>query len=288
MASGCGRTTIRYLMKRADLERLVEVDQRVFKDRDNFFCADIAEEWTRIYSRSVMALFQGNAIVGYAKCLPLRPEAFLAALTGTGDLRGYLAGSNLLSDDEAKRQADHDGNRVAVGMVVHDPVRGGERYQIATPLFERIRLWFRTLRLRSLVCQTETPEEVRQVEGAGCRLVRNVCVTKDGKRIVWQYDLEDARALPATGLGRTMLEIWALGPMEHSWPLTARQINIVSLYAEGMQDKEISELLEISVATVETQWKQIKKRVREAEPHEAYHVTRAFIAARYGRPTRQP
>src|SRR3954470_15671767 len=103
---------LRYFRTRDELRRLEEVDRRVFRDRDNWLRLDDAIGWARVYSRSVVALIQDEEVLGYAKCLPLEPNAFAAAIAGPGDLRDFLVARNLLTDAQAIGRAKDKGNVV--------------------------------------------------------------------------------------------------------------------------------------------------------------------------------
>ena len=165
---------VRPITTRSDLEKLLAVDRKVFVEPNNWLNVNVAVQWVKVHSQSVFALFHGEKIVGYAKCLPLRPDVFRTAISGSSDLRAHLTGSNLLSDNETMRYASRDGNYAAVGMVILDPERKAEHDQVAAPLFERMSHWFQAVRLRGLICQTETEAEARLVQG-GLRIRTQGC-----------------------------------------------------------------------------------------------------------------
>jgi hypothetical protein len=272
---------VRYLTTRDALRQAQAIDDRVFREPDNRLRLDAALAWVNVFSRSVMALFRGGDVLGYALCLPLRGDAFTSALQGAGDLRDHLLPENLLRDEEAVARARAEGNGVAVRMVVHDPERRSENFRVAPPLVRQLLLAFHALRVRGVLCQTETPAEVLQMMSAGARKVREVGMTKDGARRVWALVPEEAMVPAPPGLGAILRRLWTDDGAGLAYPLTPAEARVADLGALSYDDARVGAFLGVAPAAVGHVWEDILRKVRDAHPGDAAHVTRGFVLARY-------
>jgi DNA-binding CsgD family transcriptional regulator len=248
-----------YVRDPLELPRLLEVDRWLGRPRR--YRVHSPRHWIGRYSRGLLALKdEADRIWGRAACLPLRERAYREILAADGDLRAYLRAENILSDDQAVRRAlDGRGNLCAVGIAVGDPDGRREDYLCAVPLLRELQALFYDLRVRALVCQSESPEQEKLVSLAGGRRVRPV---EGGDRAVWNFDLDRAREVPASGLGVVFNNIWYADPREATLGLTAAQRRVVALTSQGYSDADAARLLFISPATVRKHWENALGRFR--------------------------
>jgi hypothetical protein len=166
-------------------------------------------------------------------------------------------------------------------MVVHDPERRSENFRVAAPLVRQLLLAFHALRVRGVLCQTETPAEVLQMMSAGARKVREIGMTRDGARRVWALRPEEAAVPAGPGLGAILRRLWTDNDAGLAYPLTPDEARIADLGALAYDDVRVGAFLGVAPATVAGVWEDILRKVRGAHPGDAARVTRGFVLARY-------
>ncbi len=275
---------VRYVAGPDDLERArVEVDARVFKDASNrggpSWMAGLLEKCPR----GLVVLEHDGRLWGRAHCLPLSDEAYRAVIHGAKTLSGQLGAGDVLGERAAMRRACERGrgNFLAVGAVVYDPAERRERYgAAAVPLFRYLLSGFYALRVRALVCQSESEAAEQTVVDAGCARVRSMGRTADGDRVLWRFDRETAEARPASGLGAIFHSLWHAAPGQANG-LTEAELRILGLTSRGYRDQDAADLLGIELATVRKHWENMRRKVGAALPGHGPRVTREYVITLY-------
>jgi len=279
----------------ADLAAIVELEKKVFKDRDNLLRIQHAEHWIRRFSKAMFILQDSEGhTLGYGKCLPVSETTFGSMWTAGTDIRDWLSPDNILKDRTVLQNAvDGMGNYCYVGAVIFDPQAKAENYrELAVPVWRKFAVIFTRMCFRGLICQSETREEEFPIEHAGCRRGSEIGATRDGRRVVWRFDAERAQEEPTRGLGVVFNNVWPSRYEKAALGLTTKERQVVLLALWAYDDDEDASALEssawilahddaakilgIASSTVKTHWQNIRTKFRSFHGQEEVPSTRIF------------
>jgi DNA-binding CsgD family transcriptional regulator len=269
---------VRVVHEPDDVRALLELDRAL--DRRTAIRVANAEGWVAKNPRALLALEEARGRVwGRAVCAPLTESAFRRMTTSPVDLRELLVADNVLSEDQALRRAlDGRGNHCYASVLAADRERGGEDYSVAAPLLRELQSRFYALRLRAMVCHSDTVAQERLIASAGCRRTHANTDVDGRPRTIWTFDFECALAAPTTGLGMILHNLWSAGLQPSSVGLTPAQRRVVFLTSHGYSDHEAARLLAISHATARKHWENVLDRFR-ARIGAGRRVTRETVVA---------
>ena len=145
-------------------------------------------------------------------------------------------------------------------MVAVDPEKNIESYEgEALCLFENLETLFRRIRVRAIVCQSETTIEDKALATVGCARARVLRATPECHRSIWYFNEDCIPGQPLSQLSSLYHQLWLT---EQRFDITRRQRQVLACRVTlDLGEKEAASFLGITPDAVRQSCKKIRDKL---------------------------